>query len=223
MNHTTGLSDYIRTAVLLKDFDARDSRIAMSPVGRIPERPAGLSGTARSGAVLIVLFSKSDALHVILIKRRDNLRHHPGQISFPGGRREQGETPLACALRETSEEIGIAPDALSIIGPLEPAYIIVSDFCVYPFIAWHPGLPECSIDPCEVDTVLLTPLACLSTPNARMSRSMTILGTRRSVPGFLVDGQYVWGATALLLNELIERLKTAGWNESYNCAGANQR
>jgi len=213
MSQATPLQQTVCNAVHLKDFDTRSTRIVMSPVGRIPLRTAGLAGTARTGSVLIMLFSTDNALHVILIKRCDDLRHHPGQISFPGGRREKCEDALACALRETREEIGIEPDSLSIVGPLEPTYIIASDFCIDPFVAWHPGIPACIPDPHEVDAIYTVPLSLLCTPGARICRQKNILGAQRNVPGFLLYGHHIWGATAMLLHEIIERLKAAGWRE----------
>jgi len=211
MNTATDLPSIVRTAVQLNNFDTRAARLVMSPIGRTPERPAGLAGTARSGAVLSVIFAAANGLNVILIKRRDDLRHHPGQISFPGGRREQDEPPLECALRETREEIGIEAETLSIAGALDPAYILVSDFCIHPFVAWHQGAPTCSPDPWEVDAILQVPLARLCEPGARVRQSKPILGTLREVPGFLFAGHHIWGATAVLLNEIIERLKAVGW------------
>ncbi len=203
----------IKDAVRLKDFNTPDSRIEMSPFGRIPERPAELQGEPRCGAVLAVLFEIQNNLHVLLIKRRDNLRHHPGQISFPGGRREKGEEPLVCALRETEEEVGIAPDALSIAGNLEPAYILASDFIIQPFVAWHPGIPTCTADPREVAEIFHVPLRLLSTATARSHALKTIRGTARKVPGFAFSDHHIWGATAMVLHEIIERLKAAGWRE----------
>jgi 8-oxo-dGTP pyrophosphatase MutT (NUDIX family) len=211
MNHDTDLRRIIKAAVCLKDFDTPGTRLAMSPLGRIPQRPAGLPGEPRSGAVLIVLFEKSQRLHVLLIKRCDGLRHHPGQISFPGGRREKDEDPLACALRETREEIGIEPEALEIIGALEPAYILASDFHVHPFVAWHPGIPVCTLDPREVASIVPVPLDLLCTPGARTYETKNILGTVRRVPGFSFLKHHIWGATAILLHEIIERLTLAGW------------
>jgi len=203
----------IRNALHLENFDTREARIPMSPVGRIPERTEGRAGRARSGSVLIVLYAAAEKLHVILIKRRDDLRHHPGQISFPGGRREKGETARACALRETREEIGIEPERLIIIGPLEPAYIIASDFCIDPFVAWYSGIPACIPDPREVASVCMVPLGSLCAAGAFVRRPVNVLGTQRSVPGFLVCEQHVWGVTAMLLSELIARLTAAGWRE----------
>ena len=149
----------------------------------------------------------------LLIKRCDDLRHHPGQISFPGGRLEKDEAPLACALRETFEEIGIEPEALNIAGGLEPAYILASDFHVHPFVAWHSGIPACRPDPREVAAIVPVQLALLSTPDARTYEVKNILGTIRRVPGFSFLEHHIWGATAILLHEIIERLKTAGWQE----------
>jgi 8-oxo-dGTP pyrophosphatase MutT (NUDIX family) len=211
MNNETDLNRIIRAAVCLKNFDTPGTRLVMSPLGRIPQRPADLPGEPRYGAVLIVLFEEAQRLHSLLIKRCDDLRYHPGQISFPGGRREKDEDPLACALRETREEIGIEPEALDIAGPLEPAYIIASDFHIHAFVAWHPGIPVCTPDPREVAAIVPVPLGLLCAPGARTQEVKTILGTKRTVPGFSFLEHHIWGATAILLHEIIERLKMAGW------------
>jgi 8-oxo-dGTP pyrophosphatase MutT (NUDIX family) len=205
------VTQIIENAVCLKNFDTLGTRIAMSPLNRIPERPAELPGDPRCGAVMAVLFTKTENLHVILIKRHDDLRHHPGQISFPGGRREQDELPLVCALRETHEEIGISPEELIIAGGLEPAYICASDFVVHPFVAWHPGIPSCIPDPREVTEVFPIQLSRLCPANARTRAPKNIFGTEREVPGFSFSGHHIWGATAMLLHEILERLKAAGW------------
>ncbi len=212
-NNETDLSRIIRNAVCLKNFDTPGTRLAMSPLGRIPQRPAGLPGEPRYGAVLIVLFEEAQRLHSILIKRCDGLRHHPGQISFPGGRREKDENPLACALRETREEIGIDPEALDIAGGLDAAYILASDFHIHAFVAWHPGIPVCTPDPREVAAIVPVPLNLLCTPGARTYELKNIRGTVRKVPGFLFLDHHIWGATAILLHEIIERLKIAGWQD----------
>jgi 8-oxo-dGTP pyrophosphatase MutT (NUDIX family) len=211
MNNKPGLRRIIRDAVCLNDFDTPGTRLAMSPLGRIPQRPAELPGEPLCGAVLIVLFAETERLHTLLIKRCDGLRHHPGQVSFPGGRREKDEDPLACALRETREEIGIAPETLDIAGGLEPAYILASDFNIHAFVAWHPGTPVCRPDPHEVAAIIPVPLDLLCTPGARTYKTKNILGTIRTVPGFSFLEHHIWGATAILLHETIERLKMAGW------------
>ena len=207
------LNQIIKDAVCLKNFNTLGTRIAMSPLDRIPKRPDELQGKPRCGAVLILLFTEATNLSVIVIKRRDDLRHHPGQISFPGGRREQDELPLVCALRETHEEIGISPEDLIIAGSLEPAYICASDFVVHPFVAWHPGIPTCIPDPREVTEVFPIQLSRLCTADAHTRAPKNIFGTEREVPGFSFSGHHIWGATAMLLHEIIERLKAAGWRE----------
>ena len=203
----------IKAAIALKDFDTTGARIPISPLGRIPIRPASQQGAPRRGAVLIPFFETENRLHVVLIKRRDDLRYHPGQISFPGGRLEKNEEPLDCALRETREETGIAPESLTIVGHLEPAYILASDFNVYPFAGLHSGVPVCRPDPGEVDDIFFAPLASLNTPEAISYEYKNILGTQKKVPGFSFLDYHIWGATAMLLNEIIQRLTKAGWRE----------
>ena len=207
------LEQIVSTAVTLPHFDSTPARRAMSPMDRIPTRSADMQGTARRGAVLIVLFAEGAQLKLILIKRRDDLPFHPGQISFPGGRLDPGEQPEACALRETHEEIGIEAGNLHIAGSLDPVYIHVSDFHVHPFVAWHCGIPDTRPDTNEVDAVFRIPLAMLSAPAARTHAMKNIRGSICRVPGFTLFEHHIWGATAMLLSEMIERLTAAGWRE----------
>jgi len=213
MNPTIHLKQIIRDAVSRENFDTAGARICMSPLGRIPKRPSDMQGGQRCGSVMIILFAVNTRLHVILTHRREDLRLHPGQISFPGGRREPDEDALTCALRETHEEIGIRAETLEIIGKLDPAYILASDFLISPFIAWHSGIPICTPAPHEVADILAVPIARLNAPDARTFKNKKIRGTMKNVPGFLFSEHHIWGATAMLLQELIERIKAAGWQE----------
>ena len=124
---------------------------------------------------------------------------------------ELEEQPLVCALRETREEIGIEPETLHIAGGLQPAYIVASDFLIQPFVAWHTGTPVCTPDPSEVTDIFHVPISRLSDDKARSYALKNIRGTIHDVPGFSFLDHHIWGATAMLLHETIERLKAAGW------------
>jgi len=156
-------------------------------------------------AVLVPLYLERRRLHAVFTKRHDDLRRHPGEISFPGGRYDEGEQDLrATALREAQEEIGLPPDAVEIVGALQPTPTIATGYAVYPFVgliepgrAWTPSLREVS----EVLELKLTDLL------AGYGRRRLI---RRGVPirtDTYVDGDHlIWGATARILADLFDRI-----------------
>ena len=162
-------------------------------------------------AVLVPLFLGADgALHVVLTRRRDDLRRHAGEISVPGGRHDPEDVDLrATALREAHEEIGLPPHAVELVGALQPTPTIATDYAVHPFVGLiEPGFAW-TVSQDEVAEVLELPLAVLRAGATR--RAMT----RRGVP-FRTDvyvfggdddaGALVWGATARMLGDLFDRL-----------------
>ncbi|MGD2078139.1 MAG: CoA pyrophosphatase, partial [Chloroflexota bacterium] len=131
----------IRQALALPAFDAEGAQQHMIPRPR-GGRPPEMTGRPRQGAVLVALYDKDGQTHLVLTRRRDDLNDHAGQISFPGGRREDGETLQATALREAQEEIGLQPADMTILGQLSLLYIPPTDYEVHPFVAWHHGQPQ---------------------------------------------------------------------------------
>jgi len=198
--------DLIREALSLADFDAAAAHSAMSPSPRPLTRPAGKPGDPHIGAVLLVLYEKFSAPHILLIRRRDDLKHHPGQISFPGGRREDGEDLLETALRETMEEVGLQRDALQVLGALAPIYISPSDFMVHPFVAWHEGQPALRMEKSEIAEILETPLGLFLDPSMGCTEIRIMNNTELAVPFYRLGEDKVWGATAMILSELLQRL-----------------
>ncbi|CAB4931548.1 unannotated protein [freshwater metagenome] len=175
-----------------------------------PEAAAALDVHGRTdAAVLVALFDRGRELHVVLTKRRDDLRRHAGEISFPGGRRDPGEDDLRqTALREALEEIGLPREAVLLAGALQPTPTIATDYAVYPFVGliedghrWHPSA-------FEVDEVFEFSLAVLRAGAGR--RRVERRGIRFLTDTYLVDGHIVWGATARILAELLERVVAAG-------------
>jgi 8-oxo-dGTP pyrophosphatase MutT (NUDIX family) len=132
---------------------------------------------------------------------------HSGQISFPGGRRENNESLQTTALRETEEEIGVGAETLQVIGQLSSLYTAPSNFCINPFVAYSPIHPEFRLDPKEVAELIETPLSLLLQPDTRREETWQFdhLGERR-VPFFDVFGHQVWGATAMILSEFLALL-----------------
>ncbi|MCI0398811.1 MAG: CoA pyrophosphatase [Chloroflexi bacterium] len=198
--------DVIQQALNLPDFDILDAQLKMVPVPRgvrLPDKP----GRPRQGAVLLLLYAWEGETYLVLTRRRDDLTSHAGQISFPGGRREDGEPLVQTALREAYEEVGVNPAALTLLGELSSLYIPPSDYEVHPFVAWHEGRPVFNVHDREVAELLEVPLAHLLDAANRVEEQWEIRGYPVQVPFFQVGEHKVWGATAMMLSEFLERLQ----------------
>jgi 8-oxo-dGTP pyrophosphatase MutT (NUDIX family) len=199
-------ADLIRQALSLDSFDPENAQKKMMPVPR-GVRPADKSGQPRQGGVLVLLYQEDGKTFLVLTRRRDDLTAHAGQISFPGGRREDGESIEATAIREAKEEIGIDPVELEMLGRLSSLYIPPTDYEVHPFVAWHLGRPQLTRQPSEVAEILIVPLNYLLEPENQYEEPWEIRGFRVQVPYYLVEDHKVWGATAMMLSEFLERLR----------------
>lgn len=199
----------IKQALVLSDFDATAAQRKMSPVARPIRRPESAAGQARLGGVLILFYCYGDELHLVLTRRREDLNNHAGQISFPGGKHEANETLQETAVREAYEEIGINPAHITILGQLTPLYILPSDFEVYPTVAWYSNGQRPTFHPSadEVAELLEVPLRHLFQPETRVEETWQLHGHEMTVPFFAVNGHKVWGATAMMLSEMVERLR----------------
>ena len=133
------------------------------------------------------------------------MKNHAGQIAFPGGRRETDDKDLIfTALRETEEEIGLSRESAEILGLLSPVYVQVSDFLITPVLGWMTHNPEIRMDSGEVDEVIYISLEALLNPANLCEREKETLTGRIKVPGYEIDGNFIWGATAMMLTELAE-------------------
>jgi 8-oxo-dGTP pyrophosphatase MutT (NUDIX family) len=196
----------IRKALNLPGFDVEAAQNKMIPRPRGTQLP-GSSGPTRQGSVLLVLYLLDGQNYLVLTRRRDDLQAHAGQISFPGGQREDGESLEEAAIREAQEEVGIKPGNLSILGHLECLYIPPTDYAVYPFVAWHTGQPQFTAQVEEVAEILEVPLGHLLNPDNQFEELWEIRGFQVQVPYYLVGPHKVWGATAMILSEFLERLR----------------
>lgn len=176
------------------DFD-------LNPEVKLPE-----GRKLRSAGVLVGFVMHNGAPHVILTKRSSHLKHHPGQIAFPGGKQDEGDADvIAAALREAHEEVGLNPDMVEVLGTL-PSHETVTGFAVTPVLArvtgeFHP-VPE----PGEVDEVFLVPLSHIAN-RARFSiQGRRWRGSRRHYFTVPWGPYYIWGATARILRALAERM-----------------
>lgn len=156
----------------------------------------------RAASVLIPLVERS-GLQVILTKRASHLKHHPGQVAFPGGKVEAGETPLQAALREADEEIGLS-GPVDIIGALN-THETVTNFSVTPFIGLVDDFvpaPEAG----EVEEVFEVPLDFLMTPENMSVQARNWRGQRRGYYTIPYGSYYIWGATARMIKGLADRV-----------------
>lgn len=162
---------------------------------------------ARQSSVLILLFpDKSGNVSTAFIKRGEYEGVHSGQIAFPGGKFEVTDANLTeTALREAEEEVGIKKDQVEIIGSLSDLFVPPSNFIIRPFIAQAAEIPGFTANIHEVAEIFTVPLRFFTESNARGEYSIPYLnGTFVTVPGFRYEKHLIWGATAMILNELIQ-------------------
>lgn len=164
--------------------------------------------TARVGAVLVLLSDRDDDLEFVLTRRRDDLPTHPGQVSFPGGRREAGETTRAAALREAEEEIGLRAATVDVVGRLPAFYIPPSRFWMAPVVArWREPHPLRAQES-EVAAIVRAPLSHLADPDRW--RKVRLSATGWSWAWTLDDGHILWGATGMVVTMMLDVLEP-GW------------
>lgn len=162
---------------------------------------------AKKSAVLILLYpNENQLLHFPLIERAAYPGVHSKQISFPGGAHEDQDLDfVATALRETEEEVGVTRESIEVLGNLSPLYIPPSNFWVQPVLGFVSSAPVWKPNPVEVDKLIETNLQTLIKGEyERESKIFHSSGVRMTVPSFVIDSHVVWGATAMMLSELIE-------------------
>lgn len=170
--------------------------------GRSVDRPA----VSDPSAVLVPLYPDDDRAgetRVILTRRSRNLRLHAGEVSFPGGRMEPGESPPETALRESHEEIGLDPARVEIIGGLEPLSTRSSASLILPLVGRIPDRPELTPNPDEVAAILDLSLLSLTEDGVHHSELWPWEGRMRTIHFFEVPGDTIWGATAGLIHQLL--------------------
>jgi len=157
--------------------------------------------------VLILLYPLKDQLHLVFTRRTDRVDFHQAQISFPGGQQEQDESFKEAAVREAHEEVNISPDSIRILGELTPLYIPPSNYCVYPVVAFSDSRPDFQPSEHEVEEVIEVPLDHLLNPENISRETWHYKGRDIEVPFYFCKGDKIWGATAMILAELLDLLK----------------
>jgi 8-oxo-dGTP pyrophosphatase MutT (NUDIX family) len=162
---------------------------------------------AKKSAVLLLLFPFENKIMLPLIKRPDYDGVHSGQMAFPGGKIEEGDDSLMhTALRETFEEIGVEVSKNQVLGKLTDLYIPPSNSLVSPYVAFINQKPIYQPDNKEVARVIESPIEHFQNPLTLTQKEITIKQFKLKVPAYMLEGEIVWGATAMIISEFLELL-----------------
>lgn len=173
----------------------------------VPRQPTG-GVVPRTAAVLLLLYPFQNDLWFPLTVRSKALTKHRGEVSLPGGAIDPEDATLeATALRETDEELGIDPATVQVWGGLSPFYIPASNFELHPVVGYVQRPPAFIPNPAEIDCVLYVSLSLLLDRSIVLVEEWQHRGTHLQVPFFAIEGYKVWGATALVLSELVARIR----------------
>jgi 8-oxo-dGTP pyrophosphatase MutT (NUDIX family) len=163
----------------------------------------------KQSAVFALLFKEENKINILLTQRHHYEGKHSGQISFPGGKKEEQDAHLlATAFRETYEEIGVQQKSIELIAPLSPLYIPVSNFFVQPYLGYMSSLPNFILNEREVKSIVKFPLQSLNNPSLIKTKKIEASsGLFLTVPAYQLDEHIIWGATAMMLKEIGEIVK----------------
>lgn len=179
-----------------------------APVDRLAAEHQPRGGFARAAA-LVPLHEKGGEPNVLLTRRPRHMRRHAGQLSVPGGRIEPGEDPLAAALREAEEEIGLPAARVDVLGPLSETLVLQTAFRLTPWVASVPYPYPYVAGPGEVDEILHVPLGALLAPGVHRVEPREAYGMNLDVHYFTIGDDVLWGATARIVWELLGVWRTA--------------
>lgn len=195
-------------ALLMKGLPGTEIQWQMAPKERFSNFPSEPDKDTREASVLILLYPWQGSVYTLLTQRQNYAGVHSGQISFPGGKREPlDEDSIHTALREAHEEIGIDPSGISVICTLTPLFIPASNMMVTPVLGWMPGKPELHLHAKEVAFVINADLKHLIDPASVKVRPYEIRGRVIEIKYFDYEDNIIWGATAMILQELISVIR----------------
>jgi len=174
--------------------------------GPAPRRSPVEVVSSRYSAVLAPIYEHDGEAHVVLTRRAWHMRSHTGEVSFPGGKQEPGESLWETALRESHEEVALDPSQVEQVGELHHLATVTSRASIVPYVGVLPGRPRLHPNPDEVDAVLHVPLAELLHPDTYRAERWGIAGFDRPIHFFEIPGDTIWGATGSMLVDLLERI-----------------
>lgn len=170
---------------------------------RVPVR-LGESAASRPASVLVPFYEHGGEVHLLFLKRPEGQYAHAGQVAFPGGKREEGETAVQCALREAKEEVGLAPDDVQVLGELDDYDTIVTGYRVRPVVGLIPFPYPFQPDAREVERLIHVPLARLLDPSIFREEAREAFGRRWPIYYYSTGPDVIWGVTAGMLKPLLE-------------------
>ncbi|NOY51212.1 MAG: CoA pyrophosphatase [Chlorobi bacterium] len=204
MNDFAEFTKKLKTS--LTSLPGLEAQLRMAPVMRLQElKMQAINADTRQSAVLILFYPHKGKIMCVLMRRPSDNSVHSGQVSFPGGKFEETDIDLrSTALREANEEMGIVGDDVEIIGKLSPLFIPPSNFDVYPFVGITQKRPEFMINKDEVEQLIEVEFGLLLDPGTFTHKNIKHRnGKLVDVPCFHFDVHIVWGATAMIISELI--------------------
>lgn len=179
----------------------------------ISSRPPRLSPveefSSRYAAVLAPLYDHDGEAHVVLTRRAWHMRSHTGEVSFPGGKQDPGETLWETALREANEEVDLDPTLVQRVGELDHLSTVTSQASIVPYVGTLPQRPRLRPNPDEVDAVLHVPISELLDPETYRQERWRVPGFDRPIHFFEIPGDTIWGATGAMLYDLLRRITAA--------------
>ncbi|OFY92830.1 MAG: hypothetical protein A3K10_14520 [Bacteroidetes bacterium RIFCSPLOWO2_12_FULL_31_6] len=188
---------------LVNELPGKIAHIEVAPYRRVDFTEADIANAKKSG-VLILFYLKNNEIYLALTQRYEYEGKHSGQISFPGGKVEKTDKDIYhTALREANEEIGVIMEDVEVIGQLSNVFIPVSNFIVFPVIGFINYLPKFYIDNNEVEELIELKLSDLINTKELVENEVKLANKiKLKVPSFVFNEKIIWGATALMLNEL---------------------
>jgi len=193
---------------LAQDLPGEAAQRKMLAVPRTNVEFPNKKESAIPSAVLILLYQDGEDLRFFLTERTEQVQHHKGQISLPGGSWEQGEHLFETAIRETEEELGVPQTDIEIIGELTPLFVIVTGFMIHPFVGYINYVPKLVPHPGEVYNDFSVSIDDLLNPQNMRTELWTIRDNPVDVPFFKFNDYKVWGATAMILSEFKQILES---------------
>lgn len=198
------------SAELSKPLPGSMAQQKMAPSVRASGIRTGLASPPPESAVMLLLFPDKGSLNLVLIKRKTYDGPHSGQVGLPGGKYEPADSSLLdTVMRETEEEIGVNPDHITVIGKLTSLYIPISNLMVFPYVGYTLFRPTFHPNLHEVDYTITAPLGKIFSPQNISLKVIEQDGYPVSAPFFDINGEMVWGATAMILSEFMEIWKRA--------------
>jgi 8-oxo-dGTP pyrophosphatase MutT (NUDIX family) len=197
---------------LKRGLPGTDVQWQMASSGRLIRNFPRVPGKdAKSASVLILLYPQDGSVYTVFMQRPEYDGIHSGQISFPGGKKEESDDDAVdTALREAHEETGVDPSTITVIGILTPLFIPVSNMLVTPVVAWSEEKPEFRHHPDEVVFLFDADLNSFLDSSMIKYRPLYIGGETIEIKYFYYKGHVIWGATSMILNELLVIIKRSG-------------